>query len=199
PLHGHPGRCPVLLRLQLAGWLHLQLVLGAGGRGGHGVREAGGPRRRGGREQEHPHGARPPAQAQREALRAAQRRAQHHKDGQGVDHQGRDRVHRAATGGGAAGAAGARGRRGGALRRPRARRGGARGPAAARRRPGARGGPGAARVGGGRPRAGGERDVQQGPRRHGPRVPRRRGAPAPRHHRQRHLRRRLPHAHHLRR
>uniref|UniRef100_A0A804RCA7 Plant bHLH transcription factor ACT-like domain-containing protein n=2 Tax=Zea mays TaxID=4577 RepID=A0A804RCA7_MAIZE len=79
PLHGHPGRCPVLLRLQLAGWLHLQLVLGAGGRGGHGVREAGGPRRRGGREQEHPHGARPPAQAQREALRAAQRRAQHHK------------------------------------------------------------------------------------------------------------------------
>lgn len=40
PLHGHPGRCPVLLRLQLAGWLLLQLVLGAGGRGGHGVREA---------------------------------------------------------------------------------------------------------------------------------------------------------------
>lgn len=86
---GYAGRRPVLLRLQLAGWLHLQLVLGAGGGTGDpgGGREGGRPRRRGGRRcecgggrgQEHPHGAPPPPQAQREALRAAQRRAQHHQ------------------------------------------------------------------------------------------------------------------------
>jgi hypothetical protein len=62
-LLGGAGGRHVLLRLQLAGRLHLPLVVVGGGV----------------RQQEHPDGARPPPQAQRQALRAPQRRAEHHQ------------------------------------------------------------------------------------------------------------------------